>query len=208
MPAAKLFNMQGADQGTVDLPDAIFAVEPNAALVHEAVIGFLANKRQGTHKTKVRKEVRGGGAKPFRQKGTGRARQGSSREPHMRGGGAVFGPKPRSYRKAVPVRVRRHALCCVLSERVRDDRLAVLAEFACGQPKTKPMAEMLGKVSPEAKKTLVVTAGHEPNFVKSTRNIPGVIVRTVADVNALDAMNANRIVLQQEALKPLQERLS
>jgi len=165
-------------------------------------------RRQGTHKTKTRREVRGGGAKPFRQKGTGRARQGSSREPQMRGGGAVFGPKPRSYRQKLPARFRRQALCAVLSDRRRGDRLNVLTGLWIQAAKTKPFAEMLSKVAPGSHKTLLVTASVEPNVLLSARNIPGVTVCTAADLNALDVLAAACVVVQEEALAKLEERLT
>jgi large subunit ribosomal protein L4 len=208
MASLKILNTQGEDQGTVEANDAIFAAEENAALVHEVVLALQNSKRQGTHKVKTRREVRGGGAKPFRQKGTGRARQGSSREPQMRGGGTVHGPVPRSYRQDVPKRVRRQALCCVLSSRARNERLAVLKGMAFEGVKTKPVAEMLDSVSKEGRKTLLVTADYDKNLLLSSRNIQRVTVRTAAEVNTLDVMLAARVFVQEEALGKLEERLS
>ena len=208
MASVKKVNMDGAEQGAVELKDDIFAVEANDTVVHDAVVALQNAKRQGTHKTKVRHEVRGGGAKPFRQKGTGRARQGSSREPHMRGGGVVFGPTPRSYRQNVPTRTRRQALCCVLSDRVSTERLNVLSGLKIEAPKTKEFAQMLDKVSPGGRKTLLVTAQMDRNVVLSARNIPNVTVSTAADVNVLDVISANRVVVQEEAVAVLEERLS
>lgn len=208
MASLKILNIRGEDKGTVDVNDAIFSVEENAAMVHEVVVALQNAKRQGTHKVKTRREVAGGGAKPFRQKGTGRARQGSSREPHMRGGGTVHGPVPRSYRQDVPKQVRRQALCCVLSARARNERLAVLQGLAFEGIKTKPVAEMLDNVSKEGRRTLLVTADYDKNLLLSSRNIERITVRTAAEVNTLDVLLAARVFVQEEALSKLEERLS
>lgn len=208
MASLKLINMEGADQGVVEASDAVFAVDPNEALVHTVVVALQNAKRQGTHKTKERNEIRGGGAKPFRQKGTGRARQGSIREPQMRGGGTVFGPRPHGYRQNVPVRFRRQALCCVLSDRARTERVSVIQGLRLETPKTKPFAQFIDKAAPEGRKTLVVTAGQDENLALSSRNMARVTLRAAADLNALDVLNAARVLVQEEALKQLEERLS
>lgn len=208
MASLKIVNVQGDDKGTVDGHDAIFGAEENAALVHEVVVALQNAKRQGNHKVKTRREVRGGGAKPFRQKGTGRARQGSSREPQMRGGGTVHGPVPRSYRQDVPKQVRRQALCCVLSARARNERLAVLQGAQFDAIKTKPVAEMLNAVSKEGRRTLLITPEHDNNLLLSSRNIARFTVRTAAEVNTLDVMLAARVFVQEEALSKLEERLA
>lgn len=208
MATLKLVNMNGEEQGGVEASDAIFNVEENAAMVHEVVLALRNAQRQGTHKTKTRREVSGGGAKPFRQKGTGRARQGSTREPQMRGGGTVHGPVPRSYRQNVTKKVRRQALCCVLSDRFRRERLSVVQGLQFEGVKTKPVAEMLDKVSREGRKTLLVTAGYDENLLLSSRNIERVTVRTAEEVNTLDVLAAVRVVVQEEALAKLEERLS
>jgi large subunit ribosomal protein L4 len=208
MASLKIVSVQGDDKGTVDGNDAIFGVEENAALVHEVVVALQNAKRQGNHKVKTRREVRGGGAKPFRQKGTGRARQGSSREPQMRGGGTVHGPVPRSYRQDVPKQVRRQALCCVLSARARNERLAVLQGAKFDAIKTKPVAEMLDSVSKEGRRTLLITPEHDNNLLLSSRNIARFTVRTAAEVNTLDVMLAARVFVQEEALSKLEERLA
>ncbi len=208
MVSLKVIGMDGAELGVVEASEQVFAAPVNEALVHDVVVGLQANKRQGTHQTKTRGEVSGGGIKPFRQKGTGRARQGSIREPQMRGGGTIFGPHPRDYRHALPVRVKRQALCCVLSDRLRGEKLSVVRGMSFDAPKTKPFAAMLGKVAPGGRKTLVVTAGCDENTLLSSRNIEKVTVRTAADVNALDVLLAARVVLQEEAVAVLQERLS
>lgn len=208
MASLRLINTEGADQGTVEASDRVFGAEVNETLVHTVAVAFAAAQRHGTHKTKNRNEVRGGGAKPFRQKGTGRARQGSIREPQMRGGGTVHGPVPRKYRQDVPVRFRRQALCCVLSERARTDRLSVLKGLQVETPKTKPFAQMISKVSPEDRKTLLITAGLDQNVLLSARNMPKVTVCTAANLNAVDVLWATRVIVQEEALKQLEERLS
>ncbi len=208
MVTLKVVNAQGADQGTKEVSETVFDAEMNPTMVHDVVVAFQDAKRQGTHKTKTRAEVSGGGVKPFRQKGTGRARQGSIREPHMRGGGTVFGPRPRSYRKNIPASFRRQALCSLLSERVRKDRLCVLNGMETDAPKTKPFAQMLDKVAPEGRKTLVVTSAYDKNVLLSSRNISRVMVRTAADVNALDVISAVRVVVLEDALVKLEERLS
>lgn len=208
MPSARIVNMSGQDQGTIELNDTVFDAEPQDTSVHDAIVALRNAQHQGTAKTKERAEVRGGGAKPFRQKGTGRARQGSSREPQMRGGGTVFGPRPRSYRQSVPVRVRRQALCCILTDRLRRDKLSIVKDFAFDAPKTKPFAQMLQKIAPEGRRTLILLSEKDINIILSARNLPRVTVRTVADVNALDVAAAQRIVLQQEAITKLEERLT
>lgn len=208
MASLKLIHIDGSTLGEVQASDAVFDAAENEALVHGVIVGFMNAKRQGTHKTKTRSEVSGGGIKPFRQKGTGRARQGSSREPHMRGGGIIFGPEPRDYRQKITSRSRRQALCSVLSGRVRDERLVVLKGLKVDAPKTKPFAEMLSHVAPEGRKTLFVMAEMDQNALLSSRNIERVTVRTAADVNALDVMRAMRVVVLEEAVSKLEERLS
>lgn len=208
MASAKVYGMDGAEQRTIDLNDAVFGAEANEGVVKEAVVALQAARHQGTHKAKVRREVSGGGVKPFRQKGTGRARQGSSREPHMRGGGVIFGPRPRSYRQKVPTAIRRKALCCALSARLRGEMLGVVAGLKVEAPKTKIMADMLGKVAPEGRKTLVVLAGPDQNALLSARNIQCVTLRTASDLNVLDVLAARRVIIQEEAIAKLEERLT
>lgn len=208
MASAKVYGMDGAEKGSVDLNDAIFDVAYNDVLVHDVVVALQNAKRQGNHETKTRKDVRGGGKKPFRQKGTGRARQGSSREPQMRGGGTVFGPHKRSYRQNVPQAMRRKALSCALSDRVRNERLSVLESVACDRPKTKPFASMMSKLSPEGRKTLVIMGELDSNVALSMRNLPRVKICRALDLNALDVLDANRVVVVQDALATLEERLA
>jgi len=208
MATAKKFNMDGAEVGSMELSDAVFNVPDNGVLVHQVVKALRNAKRQGTAKTKERSEVRGGGKKPYRQKGTGNARHGSTREPQMKGGGTVFGPRPRSYRQDIPIKVRRKALSIVLSERVRRDALCVLDKLEIAKPKTKPFAAMVQKLSTEGKKTLFVTGDAGENVLLSARNIPKLTLRRAGDVNALDVLNAARIVVVQDAVEILEKRLS
>lgn len=208
MASLTVVNTQGAEVGSVNASDAVFNVEPNVGLIHEVVIAFQANQRQGTHKAKVRSEVSGGGVKPFRQKGTGRARQGSIREPQMKGGGTVHGPVPRDYRQYVTPVVRRKALSMALTDRVRDAKLSVLQGLKLGAPKTKDFNTMLDKVAAEGRKTLLITPEYDETVLLSSRNIPRVTVRTAADVNAVDVLDAVRVIVQEEALPKLEERLS
>lgn len=208
MATAKKYNMEGAEVGSVDLNDAVFNVPANAVLVHQVVKALQNAKRQGNAKTKERSEVSGGGKKPYRQKGTGNARHGSTREPQMKGGGTVFGPRPRSYRDDVPLKMRRKALSIVLSDRVRTSSLLVLDKLECAQPKTKPFAAMVGKLSPGGKKTLFVTPETNENVMLSARNVEKVTLRRAGDLNALDVLNAARVVVVQDALSILEKRLS
>ncbi len=208
MASAKIFNMQGKEIGTADLSDAVFSVEPNPTVTHQVVVAYLSAQRQGNHETKTRAEVSGGGIKPFRQKGTGRARRGSTREPVLRGGGTVWGPHKRSYRKHVTTGYKRKALCCALSDRVREAALCLVDQVRMEQPQVKPVTEMLAKLALTGKKTLFVTPQIEPVFLKSTGNVPRVTVRTASDVNALDVLNAQQVVVVQDALPILEERLA
>ena len=208
MASIKKLNTDGAEVGTVEANDVVFGAPDNEALVHDVIIGIQANQRQGTHQTKTRSDVSGGGVKPFRQKGTGRARQGTTRAPQFRHGGTVFGPQPRSYKHAVPIQWKRQALCSVLSSRLRKDQLNILAGLNIETPKTKAFAELVGRVAPGARRTLIVTTECDKNTLLASRNIPTVSVRTAADVNALDVLLASRVVVQEEALAKLEERLS
>ncbi len=208
MASVKVYKADGSAGRATKLSDSVFDVEPNMGLVHQVAMALMNNARQGDAKTRTRREVRGGGRKPFRQKGTGRARQGSSREPQMRGGGTVFGPRPRSYRKPVPIKMRRKALCCVLTDRVRNEQLCVLDGISLDTTKTKPVSEMWAKVAPEGRKTLLVAPEYDRKLVTSVRNLPRLTVRTAADVNALDVLDAKRVIVIKEALPVLEERLT
>lgn len=208
MATAKVYKMDGSEAGTVELSDAVFDAGMNPTLVHDVAVALQNAKRQGNAETKTRAQVSGTGAKPYRQKGTGRARHGSSREPQMRGGGSVWGPHKRSYRQAIPVQTRRKALCCMLSDRVREEALCVLDSVDVSGPKTKPFAQMVAKLSPDGKRTLLVTAGASKAVLLSTRNLTKVAVRAASDLNALDVLSAGRVVVVRDALAELEERLS
>jgi len=208
MARANLFAMDGSALGSVELSEAVFDAAPNPVLVHDVAVALMSARRQGNASTKVRHEVRGGGAKPFRQKGTGRARQGSLREPQMRGGGVVFGPHKRSYRQKVSPHAKRKALCCTLSDRLRNEKLCVLDALTCEAPKTKPFAALVSRLSPDGKKTLFVMAGVDRNVILSARNLPRVSVRTAADLNTLDVLGAHQVIAVQDALAQLEERLT
>lgn len=208
MVALKTVNMEGTAQNAVEANDAVFDTVTSDTLVHDVVLGLMAALRQGNHDTKERGEVSGGGQKPFRQKGTGRARRGSSREPGLRGGGTTFGPTPRSYRQHTTVGMKRKALCGLLSDRTRCERLCVLDGLEIEQPKTKVVVRMLDNIAPERRRTLLVTAENHKNVLLSSRNMPNVEVRTAAEVNALDIIRASHVILQKEAVSKLEERLS
>ena len=207
MASARVVNMDGAEQGAVELNSAVFDAPENPALVHDVAVALQNARRHGNAETKTRKQVRGGGKKPYRQKGTGSARHGSTREPQMRGGGAVFGPHKRSYRQKVTTTLRRQALKSVLSDRVRSGALCVLSELNCEQPKTKPFAQMVSKLSPEGQRTLFITSAQDSNAILSARNLQRVHLRTANDLNALDVLSARHIVVVQDALEPLENRL-
>ena len=208
MASAKLYKTDGSEAGTVDLNDSVFDVAVNDTLVHEVVVALQNARRQGNAETKTRREVRGGGCKPYRQKGTGSARHGSTREPQMRGGGVVFGPHKRSYRQKVTAVAKRKALCCTLSARARTGYLCVLEGVNCPEPKTKPFAELVSRLAPDGKTTLFVTAATDRNTMLSVRNIPRVSVQTASDINALDVLNVGRVVVLQDAVAKLEERLT
>lgn len=208
MAAAKLYTMEGQELGQLDLSDSVFAVEMNPTLVHEVALALMNAKRQGNAETKTRMYVSGGGIKPFRQKGTGRSRQGSSREPQMKGGGTVWGPHKRGYRQDVPLRMRRQALRCMLSDRIRSDALCVLDSLALDAPKTGRIARMLDLIAPDRRGTLFITSELDRNVVLSARNLPKVSVRTASDLNALDVLAAGRVVLVRDAIAKLEERLA
>ena len=208
MATADIITMDGASVGKIELNPTVFDAPLNQTLVTEVVVALQNARRQGNAETKVRSKVSGGGIKPYRQKGTGNARHGSSREPQMRGGGTVFGPHKRSYRQHVPIRLRRQAVCCVLSERLRTGKLRVLQALNFDAPKTKAFASMMAKVVPSERKTLFITPGIDKITLLASRNIPGVSVKTAIDVNAIDLLDAMAVIIVQDALKPLENRLA
>ena len=204
MSKATMLNMAGAEAGTIELNDAIFGIEPNQNAVHAVVKNILANKRQGTQSAKTRAEVRGGGRKPFRQKGTGRHRQGSSTDPSQVGGGIVFAPKPRSYRYTLPKKLRRLAMLSMLSSKAQEKELIVVDEIKFEEPKTKEMVKMLDAVKAE-KKALIVMAEKDENVVKSAANIPGVRTALVGTMNVYEIINHGSLILTQDAVKKIEE---
>jgi len=208
MASATLIDKTGVNTGSVDLSDDVFGLEMKPTLVHDVSVAYMAAKRQGTHATKTRKEVRGGGRKPYRQKGTGNARHGSIREPQMRGGGVVFGPHPKSHRQNIPASFKRKALGCILSDRARSEDIQIVDALDFDSAKTKEFIALVGKVAPEGQRTLFVTKELNRNVLLSARNLPRVEVRTATDVNALDVLGARQVVIEQGALEELERRVT
>ena len=204
MPKTFVFDMSGKQVGEIELSAAVFGVEPNAAVVHDVVKNHLANCRQGTQSALTRAEVSGGGRKPWRQKGTGRARQGSTRAPQWTHGGIVFAPKPRSYAYTLNKKVKRLALKSALSAKVAENNLVVIDSIKMDSIKTKTFAGFLAAVGAE-KKPLVVTAEADQNVVKSGRNIPGCEVTFANLLNVYDIVNANKLVVDKAALLKIEE---
>ena len=204
MATLKMLNMAGAEAGEIKLNDEIFAITPNEYAVHEVVKNYLACQRQGTQSAKTRAEVRGGGRKPFRQKGTGRHRQGSSTDPTQVGGGVVFAPKPRDYRYRVNKKVKRLARKSVLSAKVADNEMIVLNEIKFDEPKTKEMIKMLANVK-AGKKALIVMAEKDENVIKSAANIPGVRTALVGTMNVYEIINHTNFIVTEEAIKKIEE---
>ena len=201
MPKANLYDMAGKQIGEVELSEAVFGIEPNQSVVHDVVKNHLANCRQGTQSSLTRAEVSGGGKKPWRQKGTGRARQGSTRAPQWTHGGIVFAPKPRSYRYTLNKKVKRLALKSALSAKAASGSVLVVDKLEMGEIKTKTFQGFLNAV--ESKKAVVVTAC--PNVVKSARNIPGVVTSPANLINVYDIVNANQVIIDQAALAAIEE---
>jgi len=204
MPKVAVFDMRGTQVGEIDLNDKVFGIEPNEAVMQQFVRMQLANKRQGTASTKTRAEVRGGGKKPWKQKGTGRARVGSSRNPVWRGGGIVFGPKPRDYSYTLPRKVRRLALKSALSSKMKDSNIIVVDFLAFEEPKTKLMLETLESLN-AAEKTLVVTADGDVNVYKSARNIPGVKSLRADYINVFDILKYDTLLMTRDAVARVEE---
>lgn len=186
----------------------IFETPANTVVVHDVAVALRNAQRQGNHETKTRAHVSGGGIKPYRQKGTGNARHGSTREPQMKGGGSVWGPHKRSYRQNVSIQLRRQALCVVLSERVRKGVLRILDNLAFEAPKTKDFAAMATRLAPGKGKTLFIMAEVDTTVLMSARNLPRVNVCTAMDLNVLDVLDAGQVVIVQDALSTLGERLA
>lgn len=207
MPQVALYNQQGAQVGEVALNEAIFGIEPHKQAMFDAVVMQRASMRQGTHKTKTRTEVRGGGRKPWKQKGTGRARQGSIRSPQWRGGGVVFGPVPRSYSYKINKKVRRLALISALSTKVVDSEILVLDQLSFEAPKTKQMISILDALNVTSK-ALIVTADENKAVELSARNIPGIKVLSATQINVLDLLDATKLVITKDAVEKIQEVLA
>lgn len=207
MPKVALLNQNGSQVGDIELNESVFGIEPNQHVLFEAIVMQRASLRQGTHKTKIRSEVAGGGRKPWRQKGTGRARQGSIRSPQWRGGGTVFGPTPRSYSYKLPKKVRRLAIKSALSSKVLEENILVLESLAFEAPKTKDFKAVLNGLSVE-KKALIVTADLDENVALSARNIPGVTVVTADGINVLDVVNHDQLIMTKAAVEKVEEVLA
>lgn len=204
MAQVDVYNMDGVKTGSLELSDAIFGIEPNQDVLHRAVLNYLANRRQGTHSTKTRSEVTGGGKKPYRQKGTGRARQGSSRSAQHVGGGIIFGPKPRDYSYTLPKKVRRLAMKSALSSKVAAGSLVVVDKLEMAEIKTKRMTEVLGKLGVD-KSALLVTLTRDEKIEKSARNIVGIKTALVNTINVFDILKFDKFVVTQEAILKVQE---
>lgn len=207
MTSVNLYKQDGSQNGTVELNDAVFGVEPNENVVFDAILRQRASLRQGTHAVKNRSAVSGGGKKPWRQKGTGRARQGSIRSPQFRGGGIVFGPTPRSYKYSLPRKVRQLAIKSALSQKVLDDNLVVVDSLSFDAPKTKDFAAALDSLK-VAEKALIVVTDDDKNAALSARNLANATVVTPAGVNILNVVDAQKVVITKSALSQVEEVLA
>ena len=204
MPSITVVNMEGSSVGTIDLAESVFGIEPNAAVMHQMVVNYLAAQRQGTQSALTRSEVSGGGKKPWRQKGTGRARQGSTRAPQWTHGGIVFAPKPRSYRFTVNKKVRRLAMKSAFSSKAAENNLIVVDSITTGEYKTKKIAAMLNAIGAE-KKALIVLPEVDSMVIKSASNIPGVKTAQVNELNVYDILNADKLVIAKDAVSKIEE---
>lgn len=204
MPSIAVLNMQGQEVGQQELSEAVFGIEPNVSVMNDMVKNYLANQRQGTQSALTRSEVSGGGKKPWRQKGTGHARQGSTRAPQWTHGGIVFAPKPRSYRYTVNKKVRRLALKSALSSKVQEESLVVLDSMTMDAYKTKTVAAMLNALGAE-KKALIVLPSVDQKLIKSANNIPGVKTAQVNTINVYDILNADKLIVLKDAVAKIEE---
>ena len=204
MPKVDVYNMQGKKVSDVELSEAVFGIEPNENIVHSALVNYLANQRQGTQSTKTRAEVNGGGRKPWRQKGTGRARQGSIRAPQWIKGGIALGPKPRSYSYRINKKEKQLAIRSLLSAKVLDNELTVVDKLEVEEAKTKVMAKALTDLKVEGK-TLIILADRNDNVLRSSRNIEGVKTIELNTINVFDLLNCNKLVLPLDTVKKLEE---
>jgi large subunit ribosomal protein L4 len=204
MPKVALLNVSGEQVGEIELNDNIFGIEINKSVLHDAVKNYLANQRQGTQSAKTRSEVRGGGRKPWRQKGTGRARQGSIRAPHWVGGGVSFAPKPRDYRYELPKKVKRLAMKSALTSKVEANEIIVLDELNMTMPKTKDMINILKNLNVE-KKALIVMDEKNENVIRSAGNIPGVSTTLVTTLNVYDILKYDKFIVTKDAVHKIEE---
>ena len=204
MAQISVFDMAGKEVSKMELSDAIFAIEPNTALMHQAVVMYLANQRQGTQSTLTRTEVSGGGRKPWRQKGTGHARQGSTRAPQWVHGGIALGPKPRDYRLAMNKKMKRMALKSAFSEKVLENEMIVVDKIETAEFKTKTMVNMLKALGAE-KKALIVLAEKDEKVAKSAANIPGVKMAYVNTLNVYDILNCDKFIVAKDAVSKIEE---
>jgi len=204
MPNVAVLDMKGTKVDEINLADSIFGIEPNAAVMHDLVVNYLANQRQGTQSALTRSEVRGGGRKPWRQKGTGHARQGSIRAPQWTKGGVVFAPKPRDYRYTVNKKVRRLAMKSAFSTKAQDNDIIVIDSIKLDDYKTKAIVEMLGAVGSE-KKALIVLPEVDKIVIKSASNIPGVKTAQVNELNVYDMLNADKLIIVKDAVAKIEE---
>lgn len=204
MPKVNVYNMSGEVVKEIELNENIFGIDINQHVVYEAVKNHLANKRQGTQSTKTRAEVRGGGRKPWRQKGTGRARQGSIRAPHFKGGGVTFAPKPRDYSYKLPKKVKRLAMKSALSSKVLNNEIIVVDQINFDAPKTKEMVNFLANINAD-RKALIVTGEKNINVVKSANNIPNVQTTVVNTLNVYEILKYNSFIITEDAVKKVEE---
>lgn len=204
MAKVKVLTMTGAEAGTIELNDDIFGIEPNQNAVHAVVKNYLANQRQGTQSAKTRGDVRGGGRKPFRQKGTGRHRQGSTTDPSQVGGGVAFAPKPRDYRYSLPKKLRRLAMKSALSSKVAENEIIILDQLAFDAPRTKDMIQVLANIN-AGKKSLIVMAEKDENVIKSAANIPGVRTALVSTMNVYEIIHHTNFIVTREAVNKIEE---
>jgi len=204
MPTVSVFDMKGTNTGTLELNAAVFGIEPNKTVLHSAVVNYLANQRQGTQSTLTRSEVSGGGRKPWRQKGTGHARQGSTRATQWIHGGIALGPKPRDYRYALPKKVRRLAMKSALSSKVAAEEMLVVDGLALEEIKTKSIVSMLNALDANCK-VLLVLAENDEKLIKSARNIPGVKTAQVNTLNVYDILNCDKFIVAKDAVAQIEE---
>lgn len=205
MPNMKVLDMTGKEVSNIELSDAIFGITPNESAMHTMVVNYLANQRQGTQSTLTRTEVRGGGRKPWRQKGTGHARQGSTRAPQWTHGGIALGPKPRSYRFTVNKKLRRLAMKSAMSVKVADNNMIVLDSIKMEGFKTKTVVNMLKSIEAEGKKALIVLSENDSFVIKSAANIPGVKTALVNTINVYDILNAEKFIVVKDAVAKIEE---